>query len=245
LGFSASKKSEVHQHLFELVALAKKQLSSPIKRFQADNGAEFINTATTKFFAAQGTHLHSSCPYTSPQNGKAERIIRTLNNSIRTMLLHASLPPTYWAEGLLTACYLQNRHPSSSIQNDIPYTRLHNQPPTYNHLRVFGCLCYPNMQATSKHKLAPRSTTCVFLAYPPSHKGYRYLNLSTRHIIISRHVIFDETAFPFAATSDASSHASHDFVLDDDIVLVPCSTVVAGGTSSLPPVVTPSNSGDD
>jgi histone deacetylase 1/2 len=79
------------------------------------------------------------------------------------MLLHASLPPTYWAEGLLTACYLHNRRPSSSIQHEIPYTRLHNQPPTYSHLRVFGCLCYPNMQATSKHKLAPRSTASVFL----------------------------------------------------------------------------------
>jgi hypothetical protein len=101
------------------------------------------------------------------------------------------------------------------------------------------------MQATSKHKLAPRSTACVFLGYPPSHKGYRCLDLSTRRIIISRHVIFGETAFPFVATSDASSHASHDFLLDDDMVSVPCSTVVAGGTSSSPPVVTPSHSGDD
>jgi hypothetical protein len=181
--FPLRKKSEVHQHLVELAALAKTQFSSPIKCFQADNGAEFINTATTKFFAAQGTHLCSSCPYTSPQNGKAKRIIRTLNNSIRTMLLHASLPPAYWVEGLLTACYLHNRRPSSSIKHDIPYTRLHNQPPTYNHLRVFGCLCYPNMQATSKHKLAPCSTACVFLGYPPSHKGYRCLDLSTCRII--------------------------------------------------------------
>ncbi|WVZ84149.1 LOW QUALITY PROTEIN: hypothetical protein U9M48_031209 [Paspalum notatum var. saurae] len=234
--------AEVHQHLVELAALAKTQFSSPIKCFQADNGTEFINSATTKFFAAQGTHLRSSCPYTSPQNGKAERIIRTLNNSIRTMLLHASLPPAYWAEGLLTACYLHNRRPSSSIQHDIPYTRLHNQPPTYDHLCVFGCLCYPNMQATSKHKLAPRSTACVFLGYPPSHKGYHCLDLSTHRIIIFRHVIFDETAFPFAAPSDASSPASHDFLLDDDMVSVPCSTVVAGGTSSSTPVVTPSPS---
>jgi hypothetical protein len=57
------------------------------------------HTATIKFLAAQGTHLRFSCPYTSPQNGKDERIIRTLNNSVRTMLLHASLPPTIGPRG--------------------------------------------------------------------------------------------------------------------------------------------------
>jgi hypothetical protein len=29
-----------------------------------------------------------SCPYTSPQNGKAERIIRTINNVIRTVRIN-------------------------------------------------------------------------------------------------------------------------------------------------------------
>lgn len=241
--FPLRKKSDAHQHLVEFAAFAKTQFSLPVKSFQADNGTEFVNTATIKFLAAQGTHLRLSCPYTSPQNGKAERIIRTLNNSIRTMLLHASLPPTYWAEGLMTACYLHNRRPSSSVQHEIPYTRLHNQPPTYSHLRVFGCLCYLNMQATSKHKLAPRSTACVFLGYPPSHKGYRCLDLSTRRIIISRHVTFDETTFPFSATLAASpSSASLDFLLDDDMVSVPCPTVVAGGLPSSTPVVAPSHS---
>jgi transposase InsO family protein len=240
--FPLRKKSDVHQHLVELAASAQTQFSLPVKCFQADNGTEFVNTATIKFLAAQGTHLRLSCPYTSPQNGKAERIIRTLNNSIRTMLLHASLPPTYWAEGLLIACYLHNRCPSSSIQHEIPYTRLHNQPPTYSHLRVFGSLCYPNMQATSKHKLAPRSTSCIFLGYPSSHKSYHCLDLSTRRIIISRHVTFDETTFPFAATSDFSSSASLEFLLDDDMVSVPCPTVVAGGTPSSMPVVAPSHS---
>jgi hypothetical protein len=34
-----------------------------------------------------------SCPYTSQQNGKAERILRTTNNVIRTLLFQASMPP--------------------------------------------------------------------------------------------------------------------------------------------------------
>jgi histone deacetylase 1/2 len=173
-----------------------------VKCLQADNGTEFVNNATSTFLAAHGILLRLSCPYTSAQNGKAERILRTLNNSVRT-LLHASMPPSYWAEALAAACYLLNRRPSSSIHTEVPYTCLFREQPTYDHLRVFGCLCYPNLQATSAHKLASRSTACVFLGYPSSHKGYRCLDLSTRRIIISRHVIFDESRFPFADGSPA------------------------------------------
>ena len=127
-------------------------------------------------------------------------MLRTLNNTICTLLIHASMPPTYWAEALGTAVVLLNRRPSTSINNDIPYHRLYHKMPDYSILRVFGCLCYPNLSATTSHKLAPRSSACVFIGYPSSQKGYRCLDLSTRRVIISRHVVFDEANFPFAIT---------------------------------------------
>jgi transposase InsO family protein len=121
------------------------QFDRPVKCFQADNGTEFVNNATSTFLAARGTLLRLSCPYTSAQNGKAERILRTLNNSVRTLLLHASMPASYSAEALAAAYYLLNRRPSSSIHSKIPYTCLFGTVPSYDHLRVFGCLCYPNL----------------------------------------------------------------------------------------------------
>ena len=39
---------------------------------------------------------------------------------------------------------------------------------------------------------------CIFLGYSAQHKGYRYLDLTSNRVITSRHVIFDEDAFPFA-----------------------------------------------
>jgi hypothetical protein len=86
--------------------------------------------------------------------------------------------------------------------NSTPYTILHNKQPSYDNMRVFGCLCYPNTAATSSHKLSPRSTVCVFLGYPSMHKGYRCLDFSTQKIIISHHVVFDETIFPFRFRED-------------------------------------------
>jgi hypothetical protein len=72
--------------------------------------------------------------------------------------------------------------------------------PSYEHLRVFGCTCYPNTTATAPHKLSPRSTRCVFLGYSTDHKGYRCLDLSTNRLIIFRRVVFDEDSFPLATS---------------------------------------------
>ncbi|BAF23229.2 Os08g0236200 [Oryza sativa Japonica Group] len=172
--------------------------------------------------------------YTSPQNGKAERVLRTINNSIRTLLIQASMPPSYWAEALATATYLLNRRPSTSVRNSIPYQLLHNKLPDYSNLRVFGCLCYPNLSATTPHKLSPRSAPCVFLGYPASHKGFRCLDISTRRLYISRHVVFDDKTFPFAAIPQDAS--SFDFLLQGfSTAVAPSSEVERPRFSSVTP----------
>jgi hypothetical protein len=85
-----------------------------------------------------------------------------------------------------------------SLRFSIPHQALFGAPPAYDHLRVFGCRCYPNLSATATHKLAPRSILCVFFGYSAHHKGYRYLDLSSHKVIISRHVTFDENVFLFS-----------------------------------------------
>jgi hypothetical protein len=141
-----------------------------------------------------------SCSYTSSQNGKAERIIRTINNVIRTLLIQASLSGRYWVEGLHIVVYLLNRLPMKTISAACPHVALFGSAPLYENLRVFGCVCYPNITATTPHKLAPWSTRCVFLDYSTDHKGYMCLDLSTNRLIVSRHVVFDEESFPLAAS---------------------------------------------
>ncbi|GJR99236.1 ribonuclease H-like domain-containing protein [Tanacetum coccineum] len=147
---------------------------------------------------------------TSQQNGKSERILRTINNLIRTLLFQAHIPPSYWVEALNMAAYLLNILPSTAINNEIPFTKLYNQTPTYEHLCVFGCLCYPHVDVS--HKLEPRSTPCIFLGYPANHRGYRCLDLASNKIIISRHVRFDEDVFPFGNVT-SSNKPTYDFLL--------------------------------
>jgi hypothetical protein len=115
-------------------------------------------------------------------------------------MIHASLLGRYWAEGLHTATYLLNRIPTTTIQTVCPNLALFGSAPSYEHMRVFSCTCYPNTTVTAPHKLSPRSTRCVFLSYSADHKGYRCLDLSTNRMIVSRHVVFNEDSFPLAAS---------------------------------------------
>ena len=171
-----------------------------------------------------------SCPYTSQQNGKAERMIRTTNNVTRTLLFQAFMPPSYWADALATATHLLNRLPTKTLDMSTPYFALHGTQPAYHDLRTFGCTCYPNLTATTPHKLAPRSSLCAFIGYSPDHKGYRCFDLNTNRVIISRHVIFDETTFPFSRHRTSTPHEL-DFLTNNEL-LAPSSS--AGTTSGAP-----------
>ncbi|GJV33119.1 ribonuclease H-like domain-containing protein [Tanacetum coccineum] len=199
--------------LLHFRAFIKTQFNREIKAFQCDHGGEFDNNSLHELFATNGIQFRFSCPRTSQQNGKSERMIRTINNVVRSLLFQARLPPEYWVEALLTATYLLNILPSTSINNDIPYTKLFNKPTSYTHLRTFGCLCYP--YTFPPHKLAPRTTPSIFLGYAYNHRGYRCLDLNTNKIIISRHVTFDETVFPFGSMTPTKP-PSYQF-LDDNL----------------------------
>ena len=197
--FPLRAKSDTCDTLLRFFSFVNTQFHTTIRCLQCDNGGEFLTTTLRTFLSSHGVSLRLSYPYTSPQNGRAERMIRTTNGVVRTQLFQAKLPPSFWVEALNTTNHLLNIRPSRSIGNFTPYFLLYGVHPTYDHLRTFGCLCFPNLSHSIDHKLSPRSTRCILLGYPREHKGYRCFDLATRKIIISRHVVFDKNLFPFAA----------------------------------------------
>ena len=133
-------KSETFPTLLHFFAWVSTQFGLTVKAIQCDNGQEFDDSTSRSFFLSRGVQLRMSCPYTSPQNGKAERMIRTTNDVVRTLLIQASLLPRFWAESLHTATYLLNRLPSTASPAPTPHHALFGNPPRYDHLRVFGCV---------------------------------------------------------------------------------------------------------
>nr|GEV62097.1 ribonuclease H-like domain-containing protein [Tanacetum cinerariifolium] len=204
------KKSDLFDNFVAFRTYVNKQCTVDIKALQCDHGGEYDDTRFHELFGQYGIQLWFSCPRTSQQNGKSERMLRTINNLISTLLFQAYIPSSYWVKALNMAAYLLNILPSTAINNEISFTKLYNQIPTYEDLRVFGCLCYPHVDAS--RKLEPRFTPCIFLGYPANHRGYRCLDLASNKIIISRHVRFDEDVFPFENVT-SSNTPTYDFLL--------------------------------
>jgi IS30 family transposase len=113
--FPLKLKSNTFTTLSNFFAYVSNQFGRKVKAIHCDNGCEFDNSSTWIFLMSNGTQLWMSCPYTSPQNGKYKRIICSINNVIRTLLIQTSLLGCYWAEGLHIATYLLNRLPRKAI----------------------------------------------------------------------------------------------------------------------------------
>ena len=192
-------KSDVEQVFYNFQNHVERLLNTKIRSVQSDWGGEYQKLH--HYFQKVGITHRVSCPYTSQQNGVAERKHRHIVETGLALLAHSSLPLRFWDEAFLTACYLINRMPSRTIGNITPITRLLKINPDYSFLRVFGCACWPSLRKYNSRKLNFRSTLCVFLGYSSLHKGYKCLDKNIGRLYISRDVVFDETRFPYASTS--------------------------------------------
>jgi hypothetical protein len=172
--------------------MVQTQFSRIIKNFRSDNAMKYNEKSFQKFLKQNGTLSHRSCPYTSQQNGRAERKHRHILDTVRAFLISASLPERFWGEAALIAIYTINRVPSPTIHNQTPYELLYDSAPHYSLLRVFGCICFVTLPPYECTKLEPRSRLCCFLGYGITQKGYHCYNSIARRLRISCHVKFWE-----------------------------------------------------
>lgn len=171
--FPISKKSQVFSVFSNFAQHIKTQFERTIKTFQCDNGKEYVNASFQNFFDENGMVFRLSCPYTSSQNGKAERKIRTINNMVRTLLAHASLPNIFWHHALETATYLLNILPTKS-------TKKTTHPPSF-------CI-----------KALPPLITYVFLGVYATHSPHplKFINSNIAPILVCfwvTHRIIEDT----------------------------------------------------
>ncbi|KZV21171.1 hypothetical protein F511_24735 [Dorcoceras hygrometricum] len=197
-------KSDVLTVIKNFLTFVTTQFNTKVQTIRTDNALDFLNSECNNLFNSLGIIHQSSCPYTPQQNGLVERKHRHILNVARAVKFQASIPDIYWGECVLHAAYIINRTPTPLLSHKTPYEALFSKPPSYQHMRVFGCLCFASNLKPS-HKFDVRARACVFLGYPPHQKGYKLLDTLTNRIFISRDVVFHETTFPFSNQPSSST----------------------------------------
>ena len=185
-------KDEVADKYQEFVAEVSNMFQRKPKILRSDNGGEYTGNKLVKYMKQEGIKLQTTVPYSSPQNGVAERKNRTIIEMAKCMLLDAGLSQQYWGEAVMTAVYLQNRLPTKAT-NKTPFELWHGEKPEMSHIRIFGCKAFAYIPKEKRSKFDDRAVEAVLVGYSERSKGYRLLLTSTNKIIISRSVTFDES----------------------------------------------------
>ena len=204
-------KDEVLNKFKQFVALMENH-SHQIKKLniincvRSDNGGEYKSELFKTFCEEKGISHQFTNPYSPQQNGVSERMNRTIVESARSLLYHAKLPLTFWAEAVNTAVYLRNRSPTSVRKGCTPFELWFDRKPDVSNLRVFGCICQVFIPDELRKKLEPKSYKAIFVGYPDDTKGYKVYNISSGKYSRSNNVWFSEGVFHDFSTSDVVDH---------------------------------------
>uniref|UniRef100_A0AAV1UEK1 Reverse transcriptase Ty1/copia-type domain-containing protein n=1 Tax=Peronospora matthiolae TaxID=2874970 RepID=A0AAV1UEK1_9STRA len=144
---------------------------------------------------------------------------RTLVECARCMMEHAGLVKSYWGEAVMTAMFLRNLCPTRAIHYDkSPYQVWTMKKPIMANLKVFGYHAYVQVPQDRRAKFDSTSSLFRFLGYAEHQKSYRFEEVSTGAIKISRDATFMEDKFDEGPRNynDESSTVEFDDQDDDE-----------------------------
>jgi hypothetical protein len=188
-------------------------IGNPITVLRTDNGGEFTSKIFNEYCASTGVRRELTAPYSSFQNGKSERKMRTLRGSATAMLVQSGLPSSFWAEAYSYANYLRNRLPCAALNGISPYQAIHGVPPNLFGAHPFGCLAYTKLPSALRVKgyHAPTARMCVYLGPDVSTKDAgRFLHVRTGKTISTRSARYDDMMFPLRRSPDVSAQPVFD-----------------------------------
>ena len=130
--------------------------------------------------------------YSSHKNGLAERKNRTIVKGIRSIVVGTKIPKYLWEEIAKIVNCIQNGCPTKAIKMKNPEEMYTGIRPNLSHLRILGCVAYCHILDAKQMKLEPKAVTTILVNYDEISKAYLCYNPTTRKILISRDMCFDE-----------------------------------------------------
>ena len=118
--FFLKKKSDLSICLMKYKAKTELETGCRMQKLRLDGAGENMSKTVEAFCTPHGISLDPSPPYAHQSNGTAEKLIQELWARTRVLLFASKLPASLWAEAMNNSNWLQNRLPSSRINNNIP-----------------------------------------------------------------------------------------------------------------------------
>ncbi|KAJ1570926.1 hypothetical protein NDA11_005695 [Ustilago hordei] len=176
-------KAEAFPALKAWIKTAEIATDHTLKCIRSDNGTEWSSFGAEEWKREAGFRWQKTTPYVSAQNGRAERMIRSLQEKMRAMLVQRSVPKELWPYAIMAAGHTLNLTPSTEA-NRVPYEDFYRKSAhgLAKQLRVFGCLAWvhlPRKDHAGKHGV--RAIPGIMVGYDDEHKGWKFFTPATPH----------------------------------------------------------------
>ena len=181
-------KAEVFSRARGTLVLWQRQTGRKVKTIRTDNGTEFLGELDA-WMKDKGISHQTSAEYHPEQNGRAERLNRTLKEKTRAMLLEHDLPHEFWGAAMDTACHVYNRITPEGDKMS-PLELMFGEKPDMSSLRVFGCLAFVHIPKSKRRTLDAVSEPGIFAGYARDSKAWvvyvwhdnAYMSVKSRNV---------------------------------------------------------------
>ncbi|CAI7886573.1 unnamed protein product [Closterium sp. NIES-54] len=198
--FPLCSKGEVPDVLIPWIRAVRLQLHErfpkdlPVLRLHSDRGGEFSSDLLQDICRGEGILQSFTLPAFPQQNGIAERSIGLVMEVACTSMIHAAAPYFLWPFAVRYAAHQLNLWPCVSVPETLPTLRWMGKVGDASVFCVWGSHAF--VRDTSADKLSARAIPCVFLGFPPDAPGWQFYHPTSRRVIPSQDVTFDESV-PF------------------------------------------------
>jgi transposase InsO family protein len=212
-----NRKSDATNELVAIISRLERQTGYQVKRVRTDQGTEYYDF--DKYCKSSGVVHELSATYTPEQNGRAERLNRTLIERVRTLLMQHKSPKVLWAEAVKVANLMRNCIPTAE-ETKSPIEKIYGIKPDISRFRVFGCAASVHVPKKKRDKLDAVAMQGVFVGYAKNSKAWRVLMPSgygAWTIVESSNVQFNENIAGKYPPSITTAHDANES--DDDVHL--------------------------
>ncbi|CAI5938117.1 unnamed protein product [Closterium sp. NIES-65] len=207
--FPLRTKGDVTKVLIDRIRTACLQLRRsfgsdfPVLRLHLDRGGEFSSGLLRAYCRARGIRK-TLLPDSPQQNGIAERRIGMVMDVARTSMMHAAAPNFLWPFAVRYAAHQINLHPRVCMPETSLALLWTGKVGNASAFCVWGSRAF--VRDLSADKLSPRAAPCAFLGFPHDAPGWQFYHPSSRRVMSSQDVTFDESVpyfslFPYRTPS--------------------------------------------